>query len=244
MKSELENVLNNIDTAQLLGYGGEEKARMLLGDIAEIAKASPVAAVAAIKRIGQMQAAGGKNLSPRDHAIMRIDGLPPEIQKALADKRLQLVDDVIYITKRASVTNIIEMFKSDDLKAHGLSNIAKSQLDKDLHFMITSVRLTSGVESGSGDPALCNYGLIAKEIANSDFEFKINGGRYVFPKDSGTSRFDTTGVMDVQVGEFKLNNPKWIEPETDIIWDFKLGVPTVLNTCVKVELIGVRVLKA
>lgn len=239
----LHQVTNNIDSAQLLGYSGDENQAILLGALVELQKKDPAAASAVLKKITSMQSAGGANLSPRDHAILRIDGLPKEIQKALFDKRLQLVDDVIYITKKASVVTDIEMFKSDDLKGHGFSNIAKAQLDKDLHFLITSVRLTSGVEP-TGDPKITPYGIIAKEIANGDFELKINGGRYVFPKDAGTSKFDTTGKTEVQPGEVKLSTPKWIEPDTDIIWDLKFSAPTAANTSIKAELIGVRVIKA
>lgn len=234
----LESVLNDVDQSQLLGYAGDEKQAMLLG---ALVKASPLVRKAALKKISSMQAAGGNNLSPRDHAILRIDGLPKEIREGLADKRLQLVDDVIYITKVASVVSDVELFKSDDLKGHGTSNIAKAQLDKDLHFLITSVRLTSGVNASPKD---ATYGIIAKEISNGDFEFKINGGRYVFPKDSATSRFDTTGKQNVAVGEFVLSTPKWIEPDTDIIWNLKFSNPSAANTNIRAELIGVRVIKA
>ncbi|MCE9537711.1 MAG: hypothetical protein K8R85_00615 [Bacteroidetes bacterium] len=238
---ELDSLLNDVDQAQLLGYAGDEKQSMLLGQLAELAKKHPAKAAAAVKKIASMQAAGGNNLSPRDQAILRIDGLPKPIREALFDKRLQLVDDVIYVAKAAGGLSSVEMFKSDDDKVHGASNIAKAQLDKDLHFIITSVRLTSGIDPSVKD---ANYGIIAKEIANGDFEFKINGGRYVFPKDSATSRFDTTGKQNVLVGEFILSTPKWIEPDTDIIWDLKFSNPLAALTNIRAELIGVRVIKA
>lgn len=238
---ELDSLLNDVDQAQLLGYAGDEKQAMLLGQLAVLARTHPKRAAAAVRKITAMQAAGGNNLSPRDQAILRIDGLPKEIRAALFDKRLQLVDDVIYVAKAAGGLTDLEMFRSDDLKGHGVSNIAKAQLDKDLHFIITSVRLTSGINVSVKDTT---YGIIAAEIANGDFEFKINGGRYIFPKDSATSRFDTTGKQNVLEGEFVLSTPKWIEPDTDVIWDLTFSNPAVANTNIRAELIGVRVIKA
>lgn len=236
--NELERILNGTDLS-LLGYAGPQVQEMLLG---ALNVAPPAARAAAFKRITAAQNAGGANLSPRDQAVLRVSALPVDIQQGLAAKRLQMVDHTIFVNKLfAAATSRLEMFKSDDDKGHGVANIAKAQLDKDQWFLLTGVRVTSAVSATLSDAA---FGIIAKAIANGDFEMKANGGKYVFPKDSAMSRFDTTNKTNVQFGEFPVSNPKWLEPGADITFDISTSQATVANTCVKVELIGVTVYSA
>ena len=234
--NELEQALQGLEL-QLLGYAGAERIQTVMG---ALAKTTPANQAAVLKRVANIQQAGGANLSRRDHAMMRIDALPADIQKALATKRLQLVDDTIYTVKVANAVSSVEMFKSDDDKSHGVSNVAKAQLDKDQFFLITGIRVTSGIDADKLNAA---YGIIAKAIANGDFEFTINGGQAVLPKDTATSCFDTTNKTTGRNGEISLDNPKWIEPGTDIKFNLTFSQASVANTNIKVELIGVRVVK-
>lgn len=235
--NELDNILNAYEPS-LLGYAGNQVQEQILG---AMSRATPAQRAAAFKKISAAQNAGGVNLSPRDHAVLRVAGLPEAIQMGLASKKLQFVDHTIFATKVANAVTSIEMFKSDDDKAHGVSNIAKAQLDKDHWFLLTGVRITSGVSAVLSDTA---YSVAAKAILAGDFEFKANGNKYVFPKDSGLSRFDTTNKTNVAAGEAQLSNPKWLEPGTDILFDMKFPQATAANTNIKIELIGVLVYPA
>lgn len=237
--NELENVLASTDLS-LLAYAGPQVQEMLLGAV--MAKATPQASLAALQKIKAAQSAGDANLTPRAQAVLRLSQLPEKIQQGLLKKQLQLSDHVVFMNKLfASATSSIEMLASNDDKGHGISNIAKAQLEKDQWFFLTGIRLTSAVSATLSDAA---FGVIAKAIANGDFEFKANGGKYILPKDTACSQFDTANKTTGQTGEIKLSNPKWIEPGVDITFDIKTPQATVANTCIKLELIGVMVYPA
>lgn len=232
---EALNIVNNADVADLMGYAGLERQDLLLGAISKM----PIAQKAmATKKLLTRQAAGGASLSSRDEAVIRVGALPAHIQKGLSEKRLQLVDAVMYTTKTVAAVSDIRMFENDDTKAPGDGNVSRQQLDKDNYFLVTGIRVLSGVDAGGKKVA--SYGVLAKEIANGDFEFKANG-KYLMPKDNSLNIFNTTNKTDVLTGYVKLDNPKWIEPQVDIVFDARFASAAAANTHMRIELIGVMV---
>ena len=200
----------------------------------------PKARQAAHAKVLTPKAIGSGNLTPRDEAMKRLGSLPLNIRNGLAKFDLQLADHVLYAVKAANAVLSVRMFKNDDSKVVGVSNLSKGQLEKDQWFLLTHVRLTSGVQA---DPLAAAYGVIPLAVSNGDFELKVNG-KYLMPKDSSASIFDTTNQADVLRGVYKLANPKWIEPGTDITWDIRFSQASAANTNVKAELIGVQVIPA
>jgi len=234
-QEEALNIVNNADVADLMGYAALEKQEMLLGAIQAMPRASKAAA---FKKLLTRQSAGGANLSARDEAIVRIGALPEYIQKGLADKRLQLSDASMFVTKSVGGATEVRMLKNDDNKNPGIGNISKQQLDKDNFFLVTGIRLLSAVDAAG--PAGAAFGVVSKEVANGDFEFKANG-KYLLPKDNSNQIFNTTNKTDVLSGYYKLDNPKWIEPQVDIIMDIRFGVAAPVDTQLRFELIGAMV---
>jgi len=237
--NDLDSILNNDDQMAAIGYASLDKQETLLGAVAAIP--NPAKRQAAINKVLRPKTiGGGQNMSPRDEAMKRLGGLPKEIRSGLADFRLQLADASLYVVKPAGGVSSVRMFKNDDTKNPGVANVSKAQLEKDQWFLLTHIRVTSGV---SADPLDAAFGIIPKEIANGDFELKSNG-KYLMPKDSSMNIFDTTNKTDTLRGIYKLSNPKWIEPGTDIVLDIHFSEVSIADTALKAELIGVQVLPA
>jgi hypothetical protein len=65
----------------------------------------------------------------------RISLLPKEIQQGLASQSLQAVDTAYYVVKTISGSKVIKMFKDDDNKVVGTSNISSGKLEKGNYFL-------------------------------------------------------------------------------------------------------------
>ncbi len=235
----MEHLVHDEDALFAFGYVNAEAQEGLLGKITQIR--DPKKKAAATKKLFQKSIAPGGALTPRDEALKRLGGLPEHIREGLAKKDLQLSDAIIYTTKPfGGVAGQQRVFTDADVKAPGVGNLNKGQLEKDQWFLVTHIRFTSGVDP---DPLNAAYGVIPKEIANGDFEFKANS-KYLMPKDTSSNIFDTTNESKDLQGMVKLSNPKWMEPQTSIEFNFRPSKATVANTNVKIELIGVQVLPA
>lgn len=231
-----EEILLDDDLSGAFGYASFEKQAELMGVIERLPM--PKRAAAMRKLFAPKPPAPAGRLSARDEAIRRLGALPKEIRDGIAAKKLQIVDARFYAVKAASAVSSVRMLKNDDSKGEGVTNLSKGQLDKDLFFLCTGVMLLSGVDA---DPKLAVYDTVPFAIANGDFEFKANGGKYIVPKDMPAMVF-THGRTDREKGLFHLENPKWFEPQTDITFDMRFSAPTVANTNIKVVFIGAAVI--
>lgn len=231
---EANALLTSVDD---LGFLSPEKTDMLLGAIAAM---SPIQKRAAVSKLTQTRiSAGGHNLSSRDEAMMRIGMLPKEIRDGLAAKRLQLADTVFYVVKAAGAATTLKMITNADLKAVGISNLPNGKLDKDNYFLLTHVRLMSGVSAVSAQAAA--FGVPEKAIVNGQVEFKV-GTKYLLPNEFGLSVFETTNKTDVLEGMFRLASPKWIEPQQQLEFNMDMSKACEADTWVRVELHGSSVI--
>lgn len=238
-EEQLESLLMNDDRLEAIGYASLEAQSTLLGAIQQIQ--NPMKRNAAISKVLRPKPASGNDLSPRDEAMKRLGGLPKDIRDGLAQFRLQLADASIFAVKAfSSSTGTVRMFTDADSKAVGVTNLNKARLEKDEWFLITHIRVTSGV---SADPLTAAYGVVPAVVANGDFELKA-GNKYLMPKDTALNVFDTTNMTDIARGVYKLANPKWIEPGTAIEFNIRVASTTAANTNLKVELMGVQVITA
>lgn len=230
---EVNSVLANIDD---LGFLSPEKTELLLG---AIIKMHPTQKRNAVSKLTQNRmSAGGANLSPRDEAMMRIGMLPEDIRKGLADKRLQLVDAVYYIRKAAGASTFIKMITNGDTKVVGTSNLSAGKFDKDGHFLLTHIRLQTGVSATAITDA--PFSTPEKGVLNGQVEFKC-GSKYILPNEVSARIFDTTGLTEVTPGTFRLSNPKWLEPQQAIEFNLSLAQAAAANTWISVEMVGVAV---
>jgi hypothetical protein len=171
----------------------------------------------------------------------RIHLLPTEIQKGLANQSLQAVDTVIYVVKTVGGNKVVKMFKDDDNKVVGISNISSGKLEKGNFFLLYGIQLMSGVADAGETAADVNFNIIPDFVRNGEFEFKANGTVLV-PNTSNESFF--TDGKDVFKGLYVLDNPKVIKDQQAIEFNLEWGTNAPANTYLKAILRGTSVIKS
>ncbi|OYU82636.1 MAG: hypothetical protein CFE24_14940 [Flavobacterium sp. BFFFF2] len=171
----------------------------------------------------------------------RISMLPKEIQTGLANQSLQAVDTAYYVVKSISGSKVIKMFKDDDNKVVGSSNISSGKLEKGNHFLLYGIHLLGGVGDGTDGPGIVNFDVIPDYVRNGEFEFKANGT--VLIPNASCEVFQTEG-KDTFKGLFVLDNPKIIRDQQSIEFNIEWAVNAPVNTYLKAILRGTAVIKA
>jgi len=191
-----------------------------------------------------------RNLTSKGQFELRRQQLPPEIQKALKDARMQTVDAAIYTVKSIKDKSDIDLMEASDDKKSGRTNLNRAQLDSGKYFLLTDVVLeyAHGASEEDIDPADFAFGQFAlpPQILNGTFEMTL-GTKVIMPEIS-CAVFDDTDTTKRKF-QYKLANPKWLKPSMDITP--KLNMPKainngdkVFNPAVKVTLLGTITEKA
>ncbi|MEZ4798187.1 MAG: hypothetical protein R2809_00120 [Flavobacteriales bacterium] len=171
----------------------------------------------------------------------RIHLLPTEIQKGLASQSLQAVDTVIYVVKSVAGSKVVKMFKDDDNKVVGISNISSGKLEKGNFFLLYGIQLMAGIAEANETAADVNFNSIPDYVRNGEFEFKANGT--VLVPNTSNEAFFTEG-KDVFKGLYVLDNPKVIKDQQAIEFNLEWGTNAPANTYLKAILRGTSVIKA
>ncbi|MFO0204108.1 MAG: hypothetical protein ACK528_13370, partial [Alphaproteobacteria bacterium] len=161
----------------------EQSEHNLLGainedDFLEALDAAPMPAKKKFFRKMQMQSRiQTATASSRSRAEFekRIHMLPSEIQKGLANQSLQAVDTALYVVKSITGSKVIKMFKDDDNKVVGISNISSGKLEKGNFFLLYGMQLLAGVAEGTETAPDVAFNVIPDYVRNGEFEFKANG---------------------------------------------------------------------
>ncbi|WP_430811106.1 MULTISPECIES: hypothetical protein [unclassified Carboxylicivirga] len=191
-----------------------------------------------------------RNLTSKGQFELRRQQLPPEIQKALKDARMQTVDAAIYTVKSIKDKSDIDLMEASDDKKSGRTNLNRAQLDSGKYFLLTDIVLeyAHGASEEDVDPADFAFGQFAlpPQILNGTFEMTL-GTKVIMPEIS-CAVFDDTDTTKRKF-QYKLANPKWLKPSMDITP--KLNMPKainngdkVFNPAVKVTLLGTITEKA
>ena len=234
--TDVNTILNDSDVLSMIGYASPEHAEALLGAVAKMPAAAKQNAIAKIMRPSNIDQ---NNLTSRGHAVARMGALPKDIQAGLVAKRLQLADTRFYFVKVANAVASVRMIASADVKAPGVCNVNGGKLEKDNYFLLTGLILLSGV---AADPLNAAFSYVPLAVDNGDFEFKAAGNKYLLPKDTSCQVFDTSNRTDIEKGLFKLDSPKWIEPQVDIEMNIRFSQATAANTNLKLILVGMSVI--
>ncbi len=171
----------------------------------------------------------------------RITMLPKEIQQGLGTQSLQAVDTAYYVVKSVSGSKVIKMFKDDDTKTVGTSNISSGKLEKGNHFLLYGIQLLGGVGENTDSPGSVNFDVVPDYIRDGEFEFKANGT--VLIPNSSCEVFQTTG-KDTFKGLWVLDNPKIIRDQQSIELNIEWAQNAPVNSYLKVILRGTAVIKA
>jgi hypothetical protein len=167
--------------------------------------------------------------------------LPKEIQVGLANQSLQAVDTAYYVVKTISGSKVIKMFKDDDNKVVGSSNISSGKLEKGNYFLLYGLQLLGGVGDNNDTPGSVNYDVVPDYLRNGEFEFKANGT--VLVPNTSCEVFQTTG-KDTFKGLFVLDNPKIIRDQQSIELNIEWSANAPQNSYLKAILRGTAVIKA
>jgi hypothetical protein len=171
----------------------------------------------------------------------RISMLPKEIQVGLANQSLQAVDTAYYVVKTISGSKVIKMFKDDDNKVVGSSNISSGKLEKGNYFLFYGLQLLGGVGDNNDSPGSVNYDVVPDYMRNGEFEFKANGT--VLVPNTSCEVFQTTG-KDTFKGLWVLDNPKIIRDQQSIELNIEWSANAPQNSYLKAILRGTAVIKA
>lgn len=171
----------------------------------------------------------------------RISLLPKEIQQGLASQNLQAVDTAYYVVKTISGSKVIKMFKDDDNKVVGTSNISSGKLEKGNYFLLYGIQLLGGVGDSADSSGTVNYDVIPDYVRNGEFEFKANGT--VLIPNTSCEVFQTEG-KDIFKGLFVLDNPKIIRDQQSIEFNVEWSANAPSNSYLKAILRGTAVIKA
>jgi hypothetical protein len=171
----------------------------------------------------------------------RISMLPKEIQLGLANQSLQAVDTAYYVVKTISGSKVIKMFKDDDNKVVGSSNISSGKLEKGNYFLLYGLQLLGGVGDNNDSPGSVNYDVVPDYMRNGEFEFKANGT--VLVPNTSCEVFQTTG-KDTFKGLWILDNPKIIRDQQSIELNIEWSANAPQNSYLKAILRGTAVIKA
>ena len=190
-----------------------------------------------------------KNLTSKGQFELRRQQLPPDIQKALKDARMQTVDAAIYTVKSIKDKSDVDLMEASDDKKTGRTNLNRAQLDSGKYFLLTDIVLeyAHGASEEDSDPSLFAFGQFAfpPQITNGTFEMTL-GTKVIVPEIS-CAIFDDSDTTKRKF-QYKLANPKWLKPSMDITP--KLNMPkaisgdNIFNPAVKITLLGTVTEKA
>lgn len=224
------NLLGSMNEAEFLGAveqaAPEEKAKFFR-KTKEIAKAG----------------AGNNARGSRRDFETRINLLPRDVQKGLANKSLQSVDICYYAVKDIANSKVVKMLRDDDNKAVGHTNISSAKLEKGAFFLLHAIRLSYGLaDQNVNNPLTVNFALVPDFIRNGEFEFKANGA--VLIPNTSLEVFNTKNNNRLVEGTYILDNPKLIRDQQTIEFNLEWGTNAPAQAYLKMILIGTTVVKA
>ncbi|MFN8208094.1 MAG: hypothetical protein U0T82_11890 [Bacteroidales bacterium] len=219
----------------LMGVMSDEE---LLGAIQRAPQAERKAFLKRIKQPKPAPAAAAPSNTSRAEFEKRLHLLPKDIQEGLANKTLQAVDVAYYVTKDISNNKVVKMFKDDDNKVVGISNISSAKLEKGNLMLLSGIILLGA--NGAVRIEEAAFYTIPEMIRNGEFEFKANGTTLI--PSTSCEVFYTDGT-DRQMGYYKLDNAKIIYDQQAIELNVEWGVNVGETNYLKAILVGTAVTK-
>ncbi len=212
MNSEYNNI------GELFGIGELEHATQGM---------TPVKKAMFIKKI-----AGQVHSSRRSRAEMEkfFKQVPKHVRVELLRGGVRLADYTIYSTKLIT-SKTIKMFEPQDDKEVGVRNISNAKLPKNMVFLVSGIILLTGTSPDAASPEgvkAINFKSVSSvpAICNGEFSLKANR-KQIVPENQSIRRFATDNDHTVQIGYYKLDNPRLIRDEELIEFTVELG--TQLN---------------
>ena len=214
--------LGTIDDTQVAEFAG-------FGDLPEAQKAAVgqkikrIGAVAGLlKRAGSVADVTGS----RTELLKRFPKLPQEIRKGLVSGVLQITEGnfhtaILLQTGSNSSDSTQELLLTSQTFQTGVTNLDRGMLPKGYYLLVAAIQYLFGDAPtvGTSNVQIASYGTLPAPLRNGSFVFKANG-KFIVPEMSANV-YDKTNRTDVDLGFFKMENPKLIEPQVSIAFDVK-----------------------
>jgi len=195
-------------------------------------------------RNGIMAAAAFRyDITSKGYFEMKKAELPEEIRAKLESRDLQVVDANIYGVKGIDGKSVVDLLTSSDDKAVGKSNLNGAKLDIGEHFLVTAVALDFGTFADNTDVTTSDFSSdLPAKIKNGEFELKV-GAETLLPENISCEVFNNETSDGGRKHMFKLDHPKWIEPQKEIKARLTMTTAGAAHEAVKITLIGCKVHK-
>jgi hypothetical protein len=171
----------------------------------------------------------------------RMKQLPDNVQAGLADGSLQAVDAAFYAVKMIEGRRSQKMFRDDDNKVVGVSNLSSGKLEKGAYFLLDGITLLSGIAAAGETINDVNFSVLPDYIRNGQFELAANNTTII--DGASLEIFNTTGQQLPQ-GHYVFDNPKLIDELKAIALNIEWGTDAPQGTYVKAILRGSVIAKA
>ena len=152
--------------------------------------------------------------------------LPADIQQAIRDGRLQLVDEILYSVKEAKRLRDFYLMESGDNKDVGVTNVDKQKIPANKYTLLHGIQLLSSPDANT------DFGLCDDLILNGEFELNV-GSTVIVPNVSCTV-FNTNGRADILPGLWIAFDPQFVTPNTEIKPRLKLAANPAEDSTLRV----------
>lgn len=178
-----------------------------------------------------------------------ISKLPAEIQGALKNGSLKIVDSVIYDQKYLANDTTKELMEASDTTQAGITNINNRKLEPLNYMVVTGIRLLSKTISpaSAGNPTDAEIAAAALDTAavgilNGELDILV-AGKTALPRTS-CRIFGNTDSHEGK-GYYQLESPFVIAPQAEIVPTLRVNAAVSSgNEVVRIELIGARIINA
>ena len=193
-----------------------------------------------VKRVMKSTSGPLSNKSATGKALFErmLPKLPAEIQKAVREGQLQIVDEIYYVRRSIAGLSDKELMEAADTKTVGITNVNNRKLEANKWALLCGIQLMSGKGSSVENTG---YGIADKRILNGEFELEV-GSTVIVPNLSATV-FGTGNRTDILAGYWSEFDPQFIVPNTEIKPRLKLSAPAEADTNVHLALYVVSVAK-
>jgi len=184
-------------------------------------------------------------MNPKKSFMANQSILPQEVQNAIQNRQLTLVDNVLYFTKALNNNTTIELVQDSDTKVAGITNVNSGKLEAGNYMLLSGIRLQTATIAASAtqaDLAAADFSTtLNKQVANGELEI-VAAGKPILPRIS-CRRF-VTGTSAKWNNYFALDCPKLIVPQAPIRSNLYVFASTGGTLAARLELHGVMTVRA
>jgi hypothetical protein len=178
-----------------------------------------------------------------------VDSNIKQLFAKISTGEVQLADMKVYSSKLGDTGRTIKMFESQDEKAVGVRNVKGGRLQKGQVMLVTSIQLVAAAIGGI-DPITtemirkADFGSIKGFAGLQNGEFSLKSNKKFIVAESSNQSFVKDGNTTGVVGEYVLDNPRFIFDDTELEFVIELGDNAPARTVLKVVLNGTATIPA